>query len=196
MANTQIECIVEEHQQQILPYTRQILKDKSVLDIGAGSGLTATLLSEKLKCRFELTDINDLRHASAKRFPFTISSLDSLSYSDNSFDITYLQYVLHHLDSCIDLKKALNEAFRVAKEYMIIVEEVKDDMTDEKKAIQNDIIVNSILHPDMEVPLFTFYTDREIIINLPYNSGIQSYLVSNGTENNGYLKTMVYIVKK
>jgi len=96
------------------------LKDKKVLEIGAGIGVNALILSEIGANVFAL-DISRgrlrLLNMLAERFDFKrrinpcIMPAELMGFEDNSFDVVYTKSVLIHLD----LEKVIPEIYRVLK---------------------------------------------------------------------------------
>lgn len=97
------------------------LKNPSILDVGCSSGyLSEVLKKTKIKCRYEGTDYSKAFINFAKmKYPresFSENDATNLKYNDKSFDIVVSAGCLLHI---IDYKKAISEAARVAKKYVI-----------------------------------------------------------------------------
>lgn len=155
-----IERFIKKSNDMFLPYIKKYLENKSILDVGCGCGLNALFLSEDIPCKFELTDIQDLRYHKTKKFPFKLASKNKLPYDDNSFDVLLIQMILHHLD--IDPIKFLKEVHRVTKDYVILIEEVLTKGVDVKDAIEMDKKANERLHPNLSSPVQKFFSDKEL----------------------------------
>ena len=110
---------------------------KSNLDIGCGTGLTSVIHQEKLGISPTLCDVVDIRHALAQSLPFFLIPDGTLPFEDRSFESSYVQYVLHHLQTSAAITQLLEEALRVSNR-LIIVEEIKGDRTDVLRARQFD----------------------------------------------------------
>ena len=95
---------------------------KNVLDVGTGSGLFAEEFSRH---GLEITgiDVNEnMLEAARKHLPqgnFKYGLAEDIPLPDDSFDLVFLGVVLHETD---DLNKALNEAKRVSKQRVAILE--------------------------------------------------------------------------
>lgn len=88
------------------------LKDKDILEIGAGISLFAGKLAEKN--RVILTDINEtLLNQNPENCDLVVADAENLPFPDRSFDFIYLVGILHHLP---DQKKGMQEIKRVLKE--------------------------------------------------------------------------------
>jgi SAM-dependent methyltransferase len=93
------------------------LNNPTVLEIGCSSGYLSKVLPN---VRYEGTDYSSSFIKFAKqKFPevkFTVNDATNLKYKDKSFDIVISGCCLLHI---IDFKKAIKEAARVAKKYVI-----------------------------------------------------------------------------
>jgi arsenite methyltransferase len=91
-----------------------------VLDIGAGTGLLAQYVSERVGPEGTVIGLDPLAHrialANARARPnltFCVGTADDLSaYADASFDVVYLNAVFHWIP---DQRRALAEIYRVLK---------------------------------------------------------------------------------
>jgi SAM-dependent methyltransferase len=116
------------------------LTGSSWLDVGADTGALTAYLSDMLGSNhFELIDV-DHGDRSSKRWnaDFSIRIFDGthLKYADGSFDLVILSYVLHHAaDSTIPL---LQDAKRIARKYVFVLEDPKDTSDDYEWAYTHD----------------------------------------------------------
>lgn len=101
------------------------LSDKnihSVLDIGTGSGLFAQAF-HKRNIEVAGIDLNPKMIETAKEFlpdaDLRVAVAEEIPFDDNSFDIVFLGVVFHEVS---DYTKALQEAKRVAKKEVLILE--------------------------------------------------------------------------
>jgi ubiquinone/menaquinone biosynthesis C-methylase UbiE len=95
---------------------------KTVLDVGTGTAVFAEAFSER---RLEVSgvDVNpamiDLarRHVPGARFE--VAPAEAIPFPDKTFDLVFLAHVLHEVD---DTQKALDEAKRLAKLRVVVLE--------------------------------------------------------------------------
>lgn len=92
---------------------------ETILDIGAAEGLVGAHLAEP--AQVTLIDVIDMNRS---RLPLTLYDGTRLPYEDQSFDVVLLIYVLHH---AAQPASVLQEALRVAKQRVIIVESTTDN---------------------------------------------------------------------
>ena len=93
-----------------------------IIDVGCGSGYTLKKIQDMVEKESNLkyligSDIVKNKHF-PKVFPFVESDVLSLPFFDNSFDIVLCCHMLEHI---IDVKKAIVELYRVARQKIIIV---------------------------------------------------------------------------
>lgn len=97
-------------------------KIRSVLDIGTGSGLFAEAF-HKRDVKVAGVDINQEMIKIARKFipsgEFRVSPAEKLPFEDKTFDAVFLGLVFHEVN---DYKKALEEAKRVARSEIFILE--------------------------------------------------------------------------
>jgi len=98
-----------------------IEKGSKILDLGCGRGVLTIALRDYFQAESVGIDIKDQRVL--KNFPFQIYDGENLPFPDNSFNITFMGYVLHHAKYP---EKVLSEAKRVTKEKIIILEDLPE----------------------------------------------------------------------
>lgn len=98
-----------------------IERNSKILDVGCGSAIFSQMLKERNK-NIDLwaTDISDRRIFD---IPFKVTNGKILPFSERSFDLVFLNYVLHHSQDPITL---LSEAKRVSSK-IIIYEDIPSD---------------------------------------------------------------------
>lgn len=181
---------------RLLPHFNRYVKNKRVLDIGCGSGLGATYISNKCNSKFHLLDCEDLRYKKAKKLPFTLGSVEKLPFKNKEFDTSIMSYVLHHINKKISVKRVFSEALRVANR-LIIIEETCTKRTDFKKALKIDKKFNKILHPKSTFSFTGYYTDAEIKDMLKnIGASFISRKLSTGSIKYGGLDIYIYIASK
>lgn len=91
-----------------------------ILDVGCDSGIIIKTFGEYFKSEVVGADIEDNR-----MFPITFKLIkgDNLSFSDNSFDVVLIAYVLHHAKNPL---KSLQEAKRISRNKIIIYEDLPE----------------------------------------------------------------------
>lgn len=107
------------------------LKIESLLNVGCGSNINSRHLEYDLNKieNFYGTDISYefVKAASQaleiKNSDFCVSSVESLPYPDNAFDVVFIPFVLHHTQ--IPFSVALDEAIRVSKNYVVVFDHIK-----------------------------------------------------------------------
>lgn len=112
----------------------KILNGCSWLDVGAGTGALSVYLSNILRSQnFELCDVCPPRHCN---FPVRRIDGTHLDYESASFDLVLFNYVLHHAgDNTIPL---LRDAHRIARRYVVITEDPKENAQDCLWAYKHD----------------------------------------------------------
>lgn len=93
------------------------INGKATLSLGCGSGEDAQYLKTKGALRSVGVDITqELIDIAKRNYPdceFRVMDIESLDFSDNTFDLAYSSLVMHYLIG--GAQKALEEAFRVLK---------------------------------------------------------------------------------
>ena len=94
----------------------------NMLDVGMGSGIFAEAFA-KLGLQVAGVDITPEMLDAAREFvpqgDFREGAMESLPFPDASFDLVYLGHVLHEAD---DMQAALQEAKRVARQRVVVLE--------------------------------------------------------------------------
>jgi ubiquinone/menaquinone biosynthesis C-methylase UbiE len=184
------------HQKNILPITRKYIGKKN-LDIGCGNGLTSLIHSHELGVEPVLCDVIDIRSNEVRNFEFHLLTKEGLPFTDNSFNSSYIQYILHHINGHENVVKLLKEAVRVSNT-IVIVEEIASEKTDMPTALAFDSCVNNQIHPNIPMHVFYYFTEKEMKdvlhqIGIPL---IYHEIISHGSEENGFLETHVFVAQK
>ncbi|MBN2040585.1 MAG: methyltransferase domain-containing protein [Spirochaetes bacterium] len=107
---------------RVVDLSIQDIQVKSVLDVGTGSAVFAQAFAER-NLAVTGIDINQNMLSEAQRHVpsgiFSIGKAESLPFPDNEFDIVFLGHILHET---ADIEKALEEAKRVTRHRVIILE--------------------------------------------------------------------------
>ncbi|MEM2160205.1 MAG: class I SAM-dependent methyltransferase [Candidatus Nitrosotenuis sp.] len=99
------------------------LRAQSVLEVGCSAGNDLRLFPEG----FDVSgvDYSEIAITKAKEnlpgFGFKIGSADSIPFADSSADFVFTRNLFNHLDSK-DVKKVIDELFRVSKKYILNIE--------------------------------------------------------------------------
>lgn len=109
-----------------------LLKIKSILDIGCGTGILYEVLKEQgYKGSYIGTDLSpDMINVGLKRFKnvdLRVMDCEKLDFPSNSFDLVFMRNVLHHIPTPV---KATKEMKRVAKKYVLIAEPTRNILTE------------------------------------------------------------------
>ncbi len=114
----------------------------SVLDLGGGSGEIASHVAT-LGHNVTVADVRDWRSYQHRHLPFITITNNHISLPDHSFDNVLILMVLHHSE---DPKPLIIEAFRVAKQRVIIIESVTNTLTAYHYGCLIDWFYNHIIH--------------------------------------------------
>ena len=99
-----------------------IEKKGKILDIGCGSGIVAQEFKNFFEAEIVGVDIQDKRLTD---IPFKLMNGEDIPFTENSFDIVLISYVLHHCEKPIVL---LKEAKRVSRGKIIIYEDIPKNL--------------------------------------------------------------------
>ena len=131
-----------------------ISQNEEILDIGAGGGWVAEELEKRKKAKIILLDATDFNQTNLK---LVLYDGENIPFSDNHFDTVLLIFTLHH---CLKPMKVLEEAKRVAKKKIIVIEDIPTSRLNRIFLCFWDIISNliSIVKPPGENITFNFKT--------------------------------------
>jgi len=99
-----------------------IQKGSKILDLGCGSGIAGKSFQKFFQAEVIGVDIKDNR---IYPIPFELIDGKKLPFPEKSFDVVLINYVLHHSGDSILL---LKEAKRVAKDKIVIYEDLPEDL--------------------------------------------------------------------
>ncbi len=182
----------------IMPFIKKHLKGKRVLDVGCGNGMVAQTLYKEFKCNISICDIVDLRRRGINDFPFRLASANKLPYEDSSFDVVFMQFLLHHIDSRVGIQRVLKEAARISSGRIIICEEVATEKTDHKKAKEYDEYVNIEIHDGHKMKVFRYYYPNELekVFEKIGLKIIMHKVIELGREKAGFIEKHLWILQK
>jgi ubiquinone/menaquinone biosynthesis C-methylase UbiE len=95
-----------------------------VLDCGCGHMIVARSVRERIAIEIFGVDVINLNDTDMQ---LCIYDGRRLPFADNSFDIAYLAFVLHHT---LDPRKVMRECLRVARRWLIVLEDVYGNKLD------------------------------------------------------------------
>lgn len=118
----------------------QLEEGQSVLDVGSGTGLIARRLARTAGVRPTLCDVVDYNLVD---FPYV--KLDDplrLPAGDRSYDVVMMNFVLHHMERWDDQLTMVEEAMRVARRRVLILEDTPFHAIDHVFNIAWDWVLN------------------------------------------------------
>ena len=113
--------------QNVAPWLR---RGETMLDLGAGTGFMSRWLAKQTGVVPTLTDQVSY-HNREQGLPF-IQSDDpfSVPVSDDSFDVVLMLFVFHHVEHYADQPRLLDEAIRIARRRVIVMEDTPENRLD------------------------------------------------------------------
>lgn len=100
----------------------------TLLDVGSGTGLISSYLRERAGVEPTLTDLVFYDRTGLPRIEMT--SPTTIPVDDGAFDAVMLLFVFHHMDRFEDQEALLDEAVRVARRRLVIIEDTPASRTD------------------------------------------------------------------
>lgn len=91
-------------------------ESKNILDVGCGRGYLLSLIKEKTSLSIHGCDV--ITNPGFADNEYTEGSILNLPFPDNAFDIVTCSHTIEHIP---DIRKAISELKRVAKQQLIIV---------------------------------------------------------------------------
>lgn len=131
---------------QVLPILGD-LKNKTVLDVGAGTGRLSIML-EQAQAKVTALDVSEgmlkILHQKNKRIITVIGEAESLPFEDNSFDIITAAFLIVHLKNP---KLFFDEAYRVLKDGgQLLVTNINQKDPPVVSTKEGDIVIESYYH--------------------------------------------------
>jgi SAM-dependent methyltransferase len=103
---------------------------ETMLDLGAGTGFISRWLEARTGVVPTLTDTVSYGNR-AKGLPFLRSDDPfSVPVADGSFDVVMLLFVFHHVERYADQERLLDEAVRIARHRLVIMEDTPANRLD------------------------------------------------------------------
>lgn len=129
-----------------------IKEGSKILDLGCGPAVISKGFQEYFKSEVFGVDVQDTR---VEKIPFQTIDGFNLPFENDSFDICLISYVLHHTK---DPKKLLEEAKRVAKEKIIIFEDLSEGFLSKLRCSFHEFFYNMFFQKDRQK--FNFKTKK------------------------------------
>lgn len=148
-----IKKIIRKRTEKITNTFDEFIKEgEKVLDIGAGGGWIGEEVQKRKNAKVILLDVTDFNQTDLK---LVLYSGKNIPFPDNAFDISLLIFTLHH---CQDYLRVLEEAKRVAKKKIIIIEDIPASQINKFFLYFWDVITNlpSLIKPPGENITFNF----------------------------------------
>jgi len=124
------------------------LEGKSILDLGTGDGKVGAALARR-GFSVSLADVLDFRAPEAKNIRFEKYDGKTLPFGNKSVDNVLLLTVLHHADEAI---RVFEEAVRVARNRIIVIESVYFNNEHRKLNMFLDWFYNRVIHNNVNCP--------------------------------------------
>ena len=124
----------------ISTYLPRRMRPLTILDLGCGEGYVGEHIREIHQAEVVLTDIVNLNRTA---LPHTLCGPRTLPWSDDTFDVVVLYFVLHHAE---DASAVLSEACRVARQRVLVVESVYEARLELMILEMLDKAVNRLRH--------------------------------------------------
>lgn len=129
-----------------------------ILDVGCGAGRDTGLLTERGASAIGLDISKGLLKEAKKRHPhieFVEANFLAIPFKENTFDGVWAHAALVHLETIDEVRKSLNEFYRVLENKGIIHIYIKKKMGKEQTAIVKDKLSG-------HERFFRYYTEEEI----------------------------------
>lgn len=115
-----------------------IADGENIIDIGGGGGWISQELQKRKKTKNLILDVISLNQTD---LPLIIYDGKNIPFEDNAFDTALLVCVLHH---CQDPVRVLEEAKRVVKNRIIVVENIAMNRFEDIALRLKDLILNIV----------------------------------------------------
>lgn len=146
------------------------VRDKKILDVGAGTGRLSIMLA-KNGAEVTALDVSEemlkVLHKKSRKIITVVGDVESLPFSENSFDIVVAAFLIVHLK---EPKYFFDEAYRVLKDGgYLFVTNINQKEPPIVKTKEGEIIIESFYHrPDKikeDLEDLAFSIEKEKVIN-------------------------------
>jgi len=127
--------------------------NQNILDIGCGDGSLGKYIESMIDINYYGVDVVVQNTKNDKIFTSNIP----YPFKDKFFDIVILILTLHHFESP---EKGFNEAIRLAKKKIVLLEDVPRNSLERNCMKIVDYVGNKIVSDDIPLP-FNFYDDKK-----------------------------------
>ena len=114
----------------------------TLLDLGAGTGFLSRWLRDRVGVRPTLADVVDYGNRE-RSLPFLqLRDPFHVPVPDRSFDVAMLLFVFHHVESFEDQERLLDEALRVTRRRLLVMEDTPGSRVDRAFNMAWDWVLN------------------------------------------------------
>jgi len=151
-----------------------IEKGSKILDLGCGPGIVGKTLQDFFQTEVIGVDIKDKR---IFPIPFEIIDGYQLPFPENSFDVVFISYVLHHSSNPLSL---LKEAKRVSDKKIIIYEDLPEGFLSKLICWLHNLTFNRFFQHQNTLPFFKSEKEwekifQEIGLNIFFKKRINNF---------------------
>lgn len=133
------------------------IKGGNLLSIGCGDGTIEHFLIKKLKCKITGLEVTKYKES---KIPVILFDGKKIPFRDKEFDSTLFIYSLHHTEDKNDIIKMFEEAKRVTKKEIIILDHSYYNLLDKMMLYTWDYISNKIKNYEVKIT-FNFLKEEE-----------------------------------
>ena len=132
-----IERVIKRMTKRTADFIEDFIEEKEkIVDIGAGGGWISQEIQERKKTENVLLDVINLNQTD---LPLIMYDGENMPFDDNAFDTALLICVLHH---CENPSRVLQEAKRIVKNKIIIMEDIAKPPFGEIALRLKDAVIN------------------------------------------------------
>jgi SAM-dependent methyltransferase len=105
-------------------------RGQTMLDLGAGTGFISRWLRDHAGVEPTLTDVVSYNNRERDLAFLRLDDPFAVPVADRSFDVVMLLFVFHHVDRYADQERLLEEAIRIARHRLVILEDTPANRLD------------------------------------------------------------------